>query len=302
MKFSGVCAEPANSCFHVVNRSGEHRFSCDSVFHGGSGETTPGECYGGRSVATVRPTDPTATMDEDYQGKSFLVLCFGQVEVENHSAFAPMRVDKVLMNAKAVHSRPGRKLDRCGILPGVVLAHFRQVLGLQIVLHMRRGLLMTLLRPNKETLFVSPEINCGCLGIGNRQREAIGIRRFLGNRCVVHAKANPANSRMTWCFAIIRIFMVFAPRSKGTSQITGSRLVIFPLIMPGFATPEHFFCDPTWLRGTPTFLDNIYGSIESWQISSNALPSGSWKNIARAFIAGKSENDRAMPSSPSRFT
>ena len=89
-----------------------------------------------------------------------------QVEVEDHRAFAPTRVDKVLMNAKAVDSRPGRKLDGCGILVGVVLAHFRQVLGLQVVANPRRGLLMTFLRPGKKTLFVSLRSIVGAVELG----------------------------------------------------------------------------------------------------------------------------------------
>ena len=43
MELCGVRAEPTNGCLHIVNRSGKHRFPGESIFHGGSGETTFGQ-------------------------------------------------------------------------------------------------------------------------------------------------------------------------------------------------------------------------------------------------------------------
>ena len=116
-------------------------------------------------------------MNEDDQGHSFLVCSTRQVEGEGE--FSPTCVDKVLMDAESVDRRPGRELNRCGILVGVVLAHFRQVLRLQVFANPRRGLHMTFLRPDKEILFVSLKLDRRCLGARNRRRKAIGVRRIL---------------------------------------------------------------------------------------------------------------------------
>ena len=92
---------------------------------------------------------------------------------------APTRVDKILVNFKTFRSWSGHNPDRGRILTRVALTNFRQVLGLKVFLDLCGGLLMTFPGSYRKPLFISRQLDFGCLGTEERSRETFGVWRFL---------------------------------------------------------------------------------------------------------------------------